>query len=88
MVKNVGEPWVRRGVVTCIAGSMGLIILPLVDTPAPASWPYFNASIPIHQIYFCFVCFGYQFRALLQVYPINRGVAPMPVAIGGYFFVD
>jgi drug/metabolite transporter (DMT)-like permease len=87
MVKNGGEPWVRMGIVTFITGSMGLTILPFVDAPAPASWPYLAASIAIHQVYFCFVCFGYQFGALSQVYPIQRGVAPMLVAIGSYFFI-
>jgi drug/metabolite transporter (DMT)-like permease len=87
MVKNGDEPWIRMGIVTCITGSMGFILLFFVDAPAPESWPYLAASIAIHQVYFCFVCFGYQFGTLSQVYPIQRGVAPMLVAIGGYWFV-
>jgi drug/metabolite transporter (DMT)-like permease len=87
MVKNGGEPWVRMGVLTCVTGSLGLIIIPFVDAPASASWPYLATSIAIHQVYFCFVCFGYQFGALSQVYPIQRGVAPILVAVGAYFFV-
>ena len=87
MVKNGGEPWVRMGIVTFITGSLGIITIPFVNAPSPTSWPYLATSIIIHQVYFCFVCFGYQFGALSQVYPIQRGVAPMLVAIGGYFFI-
>ena len=73
----------RMGIVTCSTGFMGLILIPFVNIPAPKSWPYLAASITIHQAYFICVCLGYRFGDLSQVYPIQRGVAPMLVAIGG-----
>ena len=87
MVKSGGDPWMRMGIVTCSTGFMGLILIPFVNIPAPESWPYLAASIAIHQAYFTCVCLGYRFGDLSQVYPIQRGVAPMLVAIGGYWFV-
>jgi hypothetical protein len=87
MVKNGDKPWICMGIVTCITGYMGFILLCFVDAPAQETWPYLATSINIHQVYFCFVCFGYQFGTLSQVYPIQRGVAPMLVAIGGYWFL-
>ena len=87
MVKSGGDPWLRMGIVTCSTGLMGLFSIPFVNIPSPESWPYLAISIAIHQAYFICICLGYRFGDLSQVYPIQRGIAPMLVAIGGYWFV-
>ena len=69
-------------------GFIGFILLPFIDAPAPVSWPYLAASVVIYQANFCLVCLGYLFGALTQVYPIQRVITPILVAIRGYWFVD
>lgn len=87
MVKSGGDPWLRMGTTIAAAGVIGLAFTPFFEIPDRASWPYIAASIAIHQIYFVSVCLGYRSGDLSQVYPIQRGIAPLLVAVGGYIFV-
>ncbi len=87
MVKSGGDPWLRMGTTIAVSGVIGLAFTPFVGLPDPESWGYILASIAIHQVYFVSVCLGYRFGDLSQVYPIQRGIAPLLVAITGYYFV-
>lgn len=87
MVKSGGDPWLRMGTTIAASGVIGLAFTPFFEIPDPAAWPYIAASIAVHQIYFVSVCLGYKFGDLSQVYPIQRGIAPLLVAVGGYMFV-
>jgi len=87
LVKSGGNPWVRMGTAIAVSGFCGLAMAPLFPFPDPASWPFILASVAIHQVYFVTVCLGYRFGDLSQVYPIQRGVAPLLVAIGAYLFI-
>lgn len=69
------------------AGLIGFALTPFVEFPDRASWGYLATSIAIHQVYYVSVCLGYRFGDLSQVYPIQRGIAPLLVAIGGFVFV-
>ena len=51
-------------------------------------WCSCRLSAVIHQIYFCGVCLGYRAGDLSLIYPIQRGIAPVLVAIGSYLFMD
>lgn len=75
------------GITIASTGFVGLAFIPFVDLPDRASWPYIAASIAVHQVYFISVCLGYRFGDLSQVYPIQRGIAPLLVAVGGYLFI-
>lgn len=88
MVKSGGDPWLRMGTTIAVSGFIGLAFTPFVGLPDPAAWVYILASIAIHQVYFVSVCLGYRFGDLSQVYPIQRGIAPMLVAIAGFYFLD
>ncbi len=87
MVKSGGDPWLRMGTTIAVSGLIGLGLTPLVGLPDPDSWGFILASVTIHQVYFVSVCFGYRFGDLSQVYPIQRGIAPLLVAIAGFYFV-
>jgi len=87
MVKSGGDPWLRMGTTIAVSGFIGLGFIPFVGLPDPESWPYLLASIAIHQVYFVSVCLGYHFGDLSQVYPIQRGIAPLLVAVAGFYFL-
>lgn len=75
------------GTAIAVSGFCGLTLTPFLPFPSAASWPYILASVAIHQVYFVTVCLGYRFGDLSQVYPIQRGIAPLLVAAGAYLFI-
>ena len=87
LVKSGGDPWLRMGVVMGVSGILGLLFTPLFPVPAPEVWPLLLLSAFIHQVYFCGVCLGYRIGDLSHVYPLQRGIAPVLVAIGAYLFM-
>jgi drug/metabolite transporter (DMT)-like permease len=87
LVKSGGNPWFRMGVVMGVSGLIGLIFIPFVPAPSNDVWPLLLLSAFIHQIYFCGVCMGYRIGDLSHVYPLQRGIAPVLVAIGAFIFM-
>jgi len=87
LVKSGGSPWFRLGVVMGTGSLYGLFFVPFVPLPNAEVWPYLLLSTAVHQIYFCGVCLGYRVGDLSHVYPIQRGIAPVLVAIGAYAFM-
>lgn len=59
---------------------IALVLLAIVPTPAPASWPYLLGGILLHTGYQLFLLAAYRVGDLTQVYPIARGTAPLIVA--------
>jgi len=87
LIKSGGDPWIRLGIVISVSGLIGLLFAPFVAFPDAKAWPYLAASVAIHLIYFVGICQGYRFGDLSQVYPLQRGIAPMLVAIGSYLLI-
>jgi drug/metabolite transporter (DMT)-like permease len=56
-------------------------LLPFVDQPLSAAWPWILASALLHTGYKVFLVHAYAHGDLSQVYPIARGSAPMIVAV-------
>lgn len=76
--------------ITLVAGFAALVSLPLlpfVDVPAVAAWPWLAASVILHIGYNLFLTKAYDAGDLGQVYPIARGSAPLVTAIVGFLFV-
>ena len=59
---------------------LALIVMPLVPSPAPESWPYILGGAGLHIGYQIFLLNSYRAGDLTQVYPIARGLAPLLVA--------
>lgn len=81
LVKIGGD---RLLVQTTIIGTGSLLcalLLPWVEPPAPASWPFIFGSVVIHNAYFFFLLRSYAHGDLSQVYPIARGTSPLVVAL-------
>ncbi len=84
MVKVGGDPWVRLALLNAVGGLCAAVLLPFVDFPAQASWPFLFGSVVLHFAYYVFLTLSYRTGDLSQVYPIARGVAPLLVAVGAY----
>src|SRR5262245_43040565 len=57
------------------------IVLPFMDAPAHACWPYLAASVVIHVVYFSLVALAYRGGDMSLVYPLMRGSAPAITAL-------
>lgn len=66
-----------------IAGSavIGILFLPFVPLPRPASLPYLGASVAIHIVYFGVLLWTYKKGDMSLVYPIMRGLPPVLTAL-------
>lgn len=64
----------------------GLLVIPFVPAPDPASWPAIACSTLFHYLYYTFLYHAYRFGDLSQVYPLARGLSPLLVAMGAAIF--
>ena len=62
-------------------------VLPFIDVPQPAVWPWIIASVIIHVGYRLFLIMAYNAGDLAQTYPLARGAAPLMTAVGAIFLV-
>lgn len=86
LIKGTSERMVLLGVISMVNVAVGLVLICIVPLPAQASWPYIAASTLIHFAYYGFLLLSYRLGDLSQVYPVARGIAPVLVALGAYFF--
>jgi len=87
IVKSGDDKAVVLAMVSAVNVAVGLVLVFLVDLPAPESWPYLIASTLIHYFYYAFLVFSYRLGDLSQVYPIARGIVPVLVALGAMAFI-
>lgn len=88
MVKGTDERVVVLGLIALGHVAVGLVLIFLSAAPDAASWPYIAASTFIHFFYYAFLLLSYRLGDLSQVYPVARGIAPVLVAVGAYYFAD
>lgn len=81
LVRASGDKFLASLHVVCGAGALGLLALPGLPPPAPASWPWLLASGLIHVVYFSLVARAYQGADLGFAYPLMRGTAPALTAL-------
>lgn len=85
LVKVGGDALVRLAMINLTVALLGLLALPFVPLPPPASWPYIGASLALHIAYYVLLARGYQLGDLSLVYPVARGLAPLWVTLGAWF---
>ncbi len=66
------------------AGVVGVLALPFVASPVPASWPCIAASVVIHVVYNLLLVRMYGSGEFGQTYPIARGSSPLLIALGAF----
>ncbi len=80
IVKSAPDKFLTTVLVTGFAAALAIAVLPLLQQPARASWPFAAASAVLQVVYFVLVARTYQVADLSQTYPIMRGTAPLLVA--------
>lgn len=74
--------------VTASAALWAVVLLPVLPSPSPESWPYIALSAALQIVYFALVARIYRIADMSQTYPIMRGAAPLIVALAGALFLD
>ncbi len=77
--------------ITVMALAGGLVCalaLPFLPPPEPEAWPWLAASLLLHFLYFMALVGAYANADLSHAYPLMRGVAPLLVALIGFFLLD
>ncbi len=65
---------------------IGLVLMPFVAWPQPASYPALAISATLHVAYFALLMAAYQSGEMAQLYPMMRGLPPMLLALLGPLF--
>lgn len=81
IVKGSSDKLLTASLVTGSAGLLAIIILPFLEPPAPASWPFIGASTVFQICYFRLLALNYQRSEMSLAYPIMRGTAPLIVTL-------
>jgi drug/metabolite transporter (DMT)-like permease len=83
LVKGSEDKQLDTYLVAAGSGLLALGLLPFLEPPAAASWPWLAASAVVHILYFVFLAGAYRWGELSYVYPVMRGGGPMIVAATG-----
>ena len=87
LLKVQGDRLTIMALISAVSGIFSLFILPFVDFPAPAAWPYIWVSLVVHNAYYIFLVLAYKYGDLSHVYPLSRGSAPLIVTGISVIFV-
>ena len=79
-VKTGTDVELSTALVTTAAACLAAVILPVLPSPAPASWPYILGSVALQFAYYELLVRAYATGDLSHTYPIMRGTAPLIVA--------
>jgi drug/metabolite transporter (DMT)-like permease len=75
------DPLVSMLLVVAGAGACAAVLLPFLDAPAPASWPFIAASTALQTAYYLLLAATYRAGDVSHAYPLMRGSAPLLVAL-------
>lgn len=88
VVKGGDDKLLTTCMITAFAALFALAIIPFLDVPARASWPFIGASAILQVLYFVLVASTYRIADMSQTYPIMRGTAPLLVATVSVFLLS
>jgi drug/metabolite transporter (DMT)-like permease len=79
--QTAGDPLLASALVACGAAVAGALLLPFVDAPEPASWPFIAGSSVLQVLYYRMLGQAYRHGDMSHAYPLMRGTAPLLVAV-------
>ena len=84
IVKSGKDTFLSTVLVSVGAALISLAVLPFVDAPAPASWPWLAASAVAQLAYYSLLAAAYKAGDMSHAYPLMRGSAPLIVALASW----
>lgn len=87
LIKMRGDRFASISLTSLGMSLAALPVIPFVEFPAAAVWPFIVASLVIHVGYRLFLVMAYEAGDLAQTYPLARGAAPLMTTIGAIFLL-
>ena len=81
IVKGAPDKLLTTVLVILTSAVPSAVILPFVDSPDPASWPFLAASSVCQVAFFLLLTAAYRGADMSEAYPVMRGAAPVLVGI-------
>jgi drug/metabolite transporter (DMT)-like permease len=81
IVKGGTDKLLMTVLVTSGGAALSALLVPFLQWPDSASWPFALGSAVLQVIYFVLVARTYEVADMSQTYPLMRGTAPLLVAI-------
>jgi drug/metabolite transporter (DMT)-like permease len=81
LLKSGGDTFLKTALVAAGGALVGLLALPFLGPPAPASWPFIAASGAVQVVYYALLVETYRGGEMSHAYPLMRGSAPLLVAV-------
>jgi drug/metabolite transporter (DMT)-like permease len=81
LLKSSGDRFLTTALVASGGALVGILALPFLQAPAPASWPFIAASSLIQVVYYALLIETYRGGDMSHAYPLMRGSAPLLVAV-------
>ena len=82
-----GDPLQDTAIIVAGSSVAGLVVIPFLPLPDPASWKYAAGSAVIHFGYYLTLAQAYRAGDLSFAYPLMRGTAPLVVTVLGVVFL-
>ena len=76
-----GDPMLSTVLVVAGGAAVSALLLPWMEAPQPASWPFIAASSLIQTAYYLLLIGAYRSGEMSHAYPLMRGTAPLLVAL-------
>ena len=80
LVKSGRDPLLTIVTVSAVASLISASLIPFVQAPARAAWPYLALGVLTHNGFKIFLILAYRAGDFSRVYPLARGSAPLVVA--------
>jgi drug/metabolite transporter (DMT)-like permease len=87
LIKMRGDRFASISLTSLGMSLAALPVIPFVEFPGMAVWPFIAASLAIHIGYRLFLVMAYEAGDLAQTYPLARGAAPLMTTIGAIFLL-
>lgn len=88
VAKNITDQFVSFGLLNIGAAGASWAVLPFVGLPRSGALIYLLSSVFLHCSYELLLMGLFRRGDFSKSYPIARGVAPLLVALGGFFFAN
>jgi drug/metabolite transporter (DMT)-like permease len=87
LVKSAGDRTLTMVAIRTVGMMLGLIALPFVDWPAPASWKWLAVTALVMFAYYALLVRSYGVGDMSVVYPLARGLAPVLTTIAAFLVI-
>ena len=84
LVKSAGDRMLTMVAIRTTGMMFGLVALPFVDWPAPASWKWLALTAIVMFAYYALLVRSYGIGDMSVVYPLARGLAPVLTTIAAF----